>query len=180
MGKRLKDASLHPVHLTFESNPARGARPTTQQHELRKADAHAVDVELDSEEDLSDELLEDQDGSSEGRSDVEPGPQARPGSSAATPQRAAPTAPTPRRAAPTALHSETVPAAKRPRTARGAFAGLVNPGRPGIARTINSAKDRVQAVAQWWTVKFCTLTRATLPPSKARVCARVCCRGALF
>ena len=170
MGKRLKDASLHPVHLTFESNPARGARPTTQQHELRKADAHAVDVELDSEEDLFDELLEDQDGSSEGRSDVEPGPQARPGSSAATP----------RRAAPTALHSETVPAAKRPRTARGAFAGLVNPGRPGIARTINSAKDRVQAVAQWWTVKFCTLTRATLPPSKARVCARVCCRGALF
>ena len=55
------------------------------------------------------------------------------------------------------------------RRASGAFrpGGLVNPGRPGVARSINAAKARIQQCNEWWDSKFRKVTRTSLPTTKA-------------
>lgn len=55
------------------------------------------------------------------------------------------------------------------RRTSGAFrpGGLQNPGRPGVARSINAAQGRIQQCNEWWDSKFRKLTRTSLPPAKA-------------
>lgn len=57
-------------------------------------------------------------------------------------------------------------AAKKP---SGAFAngGMAGCGRPGVQRTLNSARGNCKDAEKWWKERFQTLTRKDLPAAKA-------------